>query len=107
MGKRFWPSAALAFALFGAAAAAQAQTQDFPVRPVHVIVPFDYTEQMRSWLRLTIAATQTGTRDTRWRLRAAVVFLREAAIQWLVPDSLRASRPLRSNRPYRSTADMR
>ena len=23
---------------------------------LHVIVPFDYTEQMRSWLRLTIAA---------------------------------------------------
>ena len=40
MGKRFWPSAALAFALFGADAAAQAQAQDFPVRPVHVIVPF-------------------------------------------------------------------
>ena len=40
MGKRFWPSAALAFALFGADAAAQAQAQDFPARPVHVIVPF-------------------------------------------------------------------
>jgi tripartite-type tricarboxylate transporter receptor subunit TctC len=40
IGKRFWPSAALAFGLFGADAAAQVQAQDFPVRPVHVIVPF-------------------------------------------------------------------
>jgi tripartite-type tricarboxylate transporter receptor subunit TctC len=40
-GRRFWPSAALVFALFGAAAAAgQARAQDFPARPVHVIVPF-------------------------------------------------------------------
>src|SRR5580693_3189982 len=40
MGKRFWPTATLAFAFFVADAAAQARTQDFPVRPVHVIVPF-------------------------------------------------------------------
>jgi len=40
IGRRFWPSAALAFALFGAGAAGQAQAQDFPARPVHVIVPF-------------------------------------------------------------------
>jgi tripartite-type tricarboxylate transporter receptor subunit TctC len=40
IGERFWPSAALAFALFGAGAAGQAQAQDFPARPVHVIVPF-------------------------------------------------------------------
>ena len=40
MGRRFWPTAALVIALFGADAAARAQAQDFPVRPVHVIVPF-------------------------------------------------------------------
>jgi len=40
IGKRFWPAAALAFALFGAQVAAQAQAEDFPARPVHVIVPF-------------------------------------------------------------------
>ena len=40
MGKRFWPRAALAFALFCADAAALAQAEDFPARPVHVIVPF-------------------------------------------------------------------
>ena len=40
VGKRFWPAATLAFALFGAHATAQAQAQNFPARPVHVIVPF-------------------------------------------------------------------
>jgi tripartite-type tricarboxylate transporter receptor subunit TctC len=40
IGRRFWPAAALAFALFGGYAAAEAQAQNFPVRPVHVIVPF-------------------------------------------------------------------
>jgi tripartite-type tricarboxylate transporter receptor subunit TctC len=39
-GKRFWPSTALVIALFGADAAALARAEDFPVRPVHVIVPF-------------------------------------------------------------------
>jgi len=40
VGERFWASAALAVVLFGAHVAAQAQAQNFPVRPVHVIVPF-------------------------------------------------------------------
>jgi len=40
IGKRFWPAAALALALFAAYAASPAQAQDFPARPVHVIVPF-------------------------------------------------------------------
>jgi hypothetical protein len=40
IGKRFWPTAALALALFGGCAAVPAQAQNFPARPVHVIVPF-------------------------------------------------------------------
>jgi tripartite-type tricarboxylate transporter receptor subunit TctC len=40
IGKRFWPTAALALALFGGYAAVPAQAQNFPARPVHVIVPF-------------------------------------------------------------------
>jgi tripartite-type tricarboxylate transporter receptor subunit TctC len=40
IGKRFWPTAALALALFGSYAAVPAQAQNFPARPVHVIVPF-------------------------------------------------------------------
>jgi tripartite-type tricarboxylate transporter receptor subunit TctC len=40
IGKRFWPAAALALALFAGCAASPAQAQDFPARPVHVIVPF-------------------------------------------------------------------
>jgi tripartite-type tricarboxylate transporter receptor subunit TctC len=40
IGERSWASAAVAVALFGAHVAVQAQAQDFPVRPVHVIVPF-------------------------------------------------------------------
>src|ERR1700685_426125 len=40
IGKRFWPTAALTFALFGGYAAVPAQAQNFPARPVHVIVPF-------------------------------------------------------------------
>lgn len=40
IGKQFWPAAMLALALFAAHAASPAQAQDFPARPVHVIVPF-------------------------------------------------------------------
>jgi tripartite-type tricarboxylate transporter receptor subunit TctC len=40
IGERFWPAAVSALALFGGCAASPAQAQDFPVRPVHVIVPF-------------------------------------------------------------------
>jgi tripartite-type tricarboxylate transporter receptor subunit TctC len=40
VGERLWATAALAMALFGAAAAVPAHAQDFPARPVHVIVPF-------------------------------------------------------------------
>ena len=40
IGRRFWPTAVVAFALFAGYAAAGAPAQDFPARPVHVIVPF-------------------------------------------------------------------
>jgi tripartite-type tricarboxylate transporter receptor subunit TctC len=40
IGKRFWPAGVSALALFGACAASPAQAEDFPARPVHVIVPF-------------------------------------------------------------------